>query len=157
MEYQQVLFIIMQTIFLGYISFIVSRYGVLSSISDSWYMLPKNQKPLFTLVLWGFALPAIIIGECGLMFLAGSGIAFVGAAAAFKDRMTKTVHFSGAAVGILSGELAIIINFQMWWIAALFGLGSILMILTKIKNKIWWIEILAFASISLALGIEAFK
>jgi len=114
----------MLTVFVSYVSFIWIKYGVQRSISDSYYRLPKNLQPLFTLFCWGFAFPAIIIGvdltDNFLMFLAGAGICFVGAAAQFKEELTKGVHMIGAYGGVLFSQLAIAINFHMYYMNVIF-------------------------------------
>ncbi len=157
MGYELVLYLVMLFVFISYISFIWSKYGVLKSISQSYYELPVKWQPLFTLFCWGFAFPAIMIGVpySSLMFFAGTGICFVGAAAAFQEKMTHTVHMVGAIGGVILSQLAIIINFGMWPISAAFVGASLLFMLFRKKLKykqIWWIEILAFLSICYVLG-----
>ena len=159
MTYIPVLYTIMLTVFVSYVAFIWAKYGVLKSISQSYYELPEKLRPLFTFFCWGFAIPAMILGSSGLMFLAGSGIAFVGAAAAFQEKMTKEVHYIGAGIGVLASQLAIILQYGMWPISvAFFGLSLLLLLFRKKINKhhIWWIEILAFVSICIVLGITLF-
>lgn len=156
MDYQSILFFLMQFIFIFYIGYIWLKYGALKSISESYYALPRKLRPLFTLALWGFAIPAIIIGDCGLMFLAGSGIAFVGAAAQMHEQFVRKVHVTAAIIGITAGHLAIIFNYHMWWITVAFVLASIPFLIFDKKTRIWWVEILAFLSISIALAFQIF-
>jgi len=165
MDYVLILYFIMLADFFSYITYIWTTYGVQRSISDSYYRLPKRLQPLFTLFCWGFALPAIIIGlslvDSPLMFLAGSGIAFVGAAAAFKERMTHTVHMVGAYAGVAFSQLSIWIDYKMWYITIGFIiLAGALQLLSlfnkKFKTCIWWQEILAFLSICLVFGLKIF-
>ncbi len=164
MNYMDYSFITMLTVFVAYVSFIWIKYGIQRSISDSWYRLPEKEKPLFTLFCWGFAIPAIIIGttltDNFLMFLAGSGIAFVGAAAAFKEKMTKTVHMIGAYSGVAFSQLSIAFDFHMYYMNIIFfSIAIILEILGYfkiIKNKIWWQEILAFLTIVYVLGYQMY-
>jgi hypothetical protein len=160
MTYIPVLYVTMLTVFVSYVAYIWAKYGVLKSISQSYYELPEKLRPLFTFFCWGFALPAIILGSSGLMFLAGSGIAFVGAAAAFQEKMTQEVHMVGAGTGVLASQLAIILQYHMWPVSAVFfGVSLILLFLGWQKiapKKIWWIEILAFLSICIVLGITLF-
>jgi hypothetical protein len=153
----------MLSVFVGYVSWIWARYGVLPSISDSYYHLPKNLQPIFTLFCWGFSLPAIILGSSGLMFFAGAGIAFVGAAAAFKERMTMEVHVAGAMAGVIFSQLAIWLQYGLWPLNLIFlgiGLPLYLTRFIKIKgkeicpNRTWWVEILAFLLICIVLGIK---
>ena len=148
------LFIIMVTVFVAYVTFIWAKYGVQPSISHSYFILPTDINVLFTLFCWGFAIPAIIVGGTGLMFLAGAGIGFVGAAALTTDKMTETVHTIGATVGITAGQLAIMFNFGLPFITVGFVAIMLTILIAKIKNTIWWIEIAAFISICLALGIN---
>lgn len=166
MSYIVVLFVLMIIVFIGYISFIWPKYGTLNSISQSYYELPKKLQPIFTFFCWGFALPAIIIGSSGLMFFAGAGIAFVGAAAAFKEQMTETVHIVGAMMSIVLSQLAILIQYGLWPLNIIFLVITItLMILGYIKNKegksicpnkTWWIELAASVLICITLGISIF-
>lgn len=146
----------MLVVFVSYITGILLRYGVLPSVSDSYYHLPKKWNLLFTLFCWGFALPAIIIGvdltDNFLMFFAGGGIAFVGAAAAFKEKLTGKVHVAGALVGIISSQLSIAFDFKMFYVNILFLVLAGLIKILKIKNETYWIELLAFASICYVLG-----
>jgi hypothetical protein len=159
-------YILMLTVFISYVSWIWTKYGVLPSISDSYYHLPKKLQPLFTLFCWGFSLPAIILGSSGLMFLAGSGIAFVGAAAAFKEKMTMEVHVIGAMTGVIAGQLAIWLQYGLWPLNIAFLTIAVPLFLTRFihkgkdgaalcPNRTWWIEIAAFLCICIALGMKA--
>jgi len=150
------LYFIMLTVFITYVGFIWSKYGVLPSISDSYYELPKKIDFLFILFCWGFAFPAVIIGvdltDNFLMFLAGGGIIFVGAAAAFKQELTQTVHEIGAFGGVIFSQLSIAFDFKMYYVNVIFVVLGLLILLTKIKNRIWWLELVAFSSICYVLG-----
>lgn len=154
------LFFIMVGVFVSYISFIWSKYGVLKSISESYYSLPKKINFLFTFFCWGFAFPAIIIGteltNNFLMFLGGTGIIFVGAAAAMKTGMTRKVHWVSAVIGIVFSQLSIAIDFNLWWLATIISLLSVIMLIFKLKHSFWWIEILAIVSTSIVLGLNIF-
>ena len=153
------LYFVMLVVFFSYVGYIWAKYGVQTSISQSYYVLPEKLRPLMTFFCWGFALPAIILGSSGVMFLAGAGICFVGAAAAFQEEMTHEVHMIGAGVGVLASQLAIIFQYGMWPITAVFaGISiSLLLFAKQIKEKqIWWIEIAAFLSICLVLGLKLF-
>lgn len=154
------LFIIMLSFFFGYCGFIYFRYGVQSSVSESYYRLPRNLQWLFTIATWGYALPAIIIGlqltDNGLVFLAGAGIAFVGASPAFHSLgLEKTVHTVGAIVGITAMQIFLyVVGF--WWITLAFAVVSGLMFVWKrtYSHYIWWVEIAAFVSIALFYAIK---
>lgn len=155
MEVKLLIFVVLS--FVGYISFIVNKYGVLPSISESYYKMKGDKLfggGLFTLFIWSLSLPLIIIGDTPLMFFAGAFLSFVGAATAFKDlKMTKRVHTIGAVGGIGFGFLSMILDFQLNEITFFMLLGSLILYLLKIKNLIWWVEILAFVLIILGLFI----
>lgn len=168
MEYLIYPFILMLTVFVTYVGLIWAIYGILPSISDSFYHLPKKLKFLFTLFCWGFAIPAAMIGFTlaegstwqFLMLFAAGGIMFVGAAPDFQNEngMDRIVHYISALIGVISSQLYILLVFpEIYYITVSFALFSILMLIFKKKvEEIWWIEILAFLSICYAFALEIF-
>lgn len=149
--------------FISYIWHIVKNYGILPSISESYYRLPVGKKLLFTLFCFGIGFSAAILGivlaNSVLMFLAGVGIAFVGAAAAFKQGIARWVHQWGAIIGISLGTLSIFFDFHMYIIGILFILLSsgVVILHKQIHNtNIFWVEILAFLSIILTFALSIF-
>ncbi len=155
MDYQQILFIIMNAIFISYVAFIWAKYGVQQSISESYYCLPRKWNFIFTFALWGFAFPAIILSNGdGLMFFAGAGICFVGAAAQMHQEFVRKVHMIAAIGGITLGELSIIFVHDMWWLTAIAAAIIIPIAIFAKKSRIWWAEIIAFLTISIALGLQ---
>jgi hypothetical protein len=113
---------------------------------------------MFTLALWGFAFPAMLIGTpiTGLMFFATAGIMFVGAAAAFQQKVTKTVHVVGAAVGMIFSQIAIATAFDMWYLTLIsVTLAGLLFLFRKRIHGtlVFWIEIISFTAIGLAYGV----
>lgn len=146
----------MIAVFYGYVAGILVKYGMLPSISDSFYALPRNKSFIFTLVLWTFSILSMIIGDSVLMFIAGSGIAFVGTAAQFKQKLTNTVHVVGAVVGIGFSQASIIVDMRLWYVSVSFLIigTAVLLLKRKIRHFIWWIEILAFTSVAVSFGIK---
>jgi hypothetical protein len=148
------LYIAMIAVFVSYVTFIWTKYGVQESISASYYKLPDNEKALFTLFCWGFAIPAMILGSCGLMFFAGAAICFVGAAAAFRgDKMTHAVHMISAGLGVALSQAAMAFVFGFWFIPVIFFAISGFIYASEVENDIWWIEIFAFLSVCIGLGL----
>lgn len=153
----------MLSVFTIYVLTIWAKYGVLKSISHSYYALPNNLRFIFTLWSWGYALPAMIVASTPLMFFAGAGICFVGAAAAYREKMTETVHIIGAACAILFSQLSIIIDFHMWYVTVAFAVIALPLALTRFSkkgicpNRTWYVEILAFITIALVLGVQLWK
>lgn len=156
MDYNIVLFFTMLAVFISYVSFIWIKYGIQESISASYYVLPRKLNLLFTLFCWGFAIPAMIIGNTALMFLAGAGIAFVGAAAQTKFKMTRTVHLIGAISGILLSQVATIVDYKMWYLSVIYLIIGLPILFLDKKHNVWWLEIMAFISICVVLGIKIF-
>jgi len=158
MDYHVFSFIMMLVVFLSYISFIWIKYGIQKSISMSYYALPENLRFLFTLFCWGFAFPAIILGVeiTPLMFFAGAGICFVGAACQILKKDVYRFHMIAAISGIIFSQLAIIIGFHMWYISLISAiLCAVIPFLTK-KYYFWWIELVAFSAICYVLGTTIF-
>lgn len=154
MDYHGISYIIMMTTFLSYVGFIWIKYGIQKSISASYYALPENLRFLFTLFCWGFAIPAIILGVevTPLMFFAGGGICFVGAAPQIFEKDVYRFHMIVAISGIVFSQLAIFFGFHMLWLNLVsIGLAGIIPFIFK-KTYFWWIEIVAFLAICYALG-----
>ena len=152
------LFILMLTAFTAYILFIIKKYGIQESVSNSYYKLPEKQRWIFTIALWSFAFPAIVLGveKSGLAFLAGTGICFVGAAPAFRgDKMEETVHIAGALAGVIGGLLFMIFT-GLWWLAVITLAVMAFIKLSAIQNKTWWLELAAFYGYAVAVGILNF-
>ena len=153
------LYIIMLTAFTTYILFVVKKYGIQESVSNSYYKLPENKRWIFTIALWMFAFPAIVLGveHSGLAFLAGAGICFVGAAPAFKEDMEGTVHVVGALTGVIGGLLFMLVT-GLWYVAliTLALMGVVLLIPALKKNKTWWLELVAFYGYAVAVGLLNF-
>ena len=138
------------TIFGSYILFLYIRFGVLPSISESYYRLGKMNW-LFTLFTWSLA-ATIISNSTPLFFLSGACLAFVGAANAFKESMTSTVHYIGAGGSIIASMAAFYFDYGLWWPALFALVGSGLLVI--VKNRIWWIEIYCFVVYSVALNFK---
>lgn len=155
MELNLLLFVTI--VYILYISFIVYKYGVLPSISDSYYMMKDNiiGGSLFTFFIWSISLPLIVVSNTPLMFFAGAFLAFVGASPAFKDlKMTKRVHTIGAVGGILFGFLSLMIDFKLNELTYFAIVISLICYLLEIKNIIWWVENLALCVILYGLYIS---
>ena len=158
MDYKVASFITMVTVFLSYISFIWIVYGIQKSISASYYALPKNLRFLFTLFCWGFALPAIICGVdvTPLMFFAGAGICFVGAAPEIQDKWVYKHHMIFAISGMVFSQLAIFFGYHMLWLnITSVVLCAIIPFIFK-KSYFWWMELVVFAAVCVAEGINIF-
>jgi hypothetical protein len=140
------------SVFVIYVGFLLYTFKKpLPSISDSWYELPNNQKPLFTLFCWSLGIAMLFqgTGETPLFFLSGSGLTFVGAATMFKSTgaHTNIVHYTGAAVGIILALVGIGYENGVWIPLIVWLISTILLKVLKVENSTWWIEIVAFLTI----------
>jgi hypothetical protein len=150
--------------FAVYILWIISKFGIQPSISDSFYAL-QNKYGKGSLMPWIFWLFLInvawpifpLMSFNGFAFFAMAGIILVGAAARFKEgKETETPHIIGATGGIALAFISIGYVFKAWawaWFFAYFAIVGLLKLL-KIRNYTWWIEIVAFVMIILALFIH---
>lgn len=133
-------------VFLAYITFIISKFGILPSISDSWYELEKNKRNsgiLFTLFLWviGFLMFFQTNGNSGFFFASGAGLMFVGAATQFKEKITKTVHYIGSFSGLLFPLIALWFERGVWLPLAISVVVFISTLFYNLKDETWWLEI----------------
>ena len=139
-------------IFVSYIGFIVYRFGVLPSISESYYKLqPLRTSFLFTLFCWSLStLMLFQTNETTAWFFAsGVGLAFVGAATMFRwaGAHTRKLHDLGAGIGITCAFIGLGVEYSNWIPMAVFiAVGTILSSF-KVQNRIWWIEITAFCCV----------
>lgn len=146
----------MVSVFLAYVGYIWAKYGVQTSISESYYVLPKKDNWLFVLFTWLFAFPAMILGNSWWMFFAGGGIVWVGANAAMHQQPTRAIHLATAIGGMIMGCLAMIFQFHMWYLVVGILAAMITAFILDKKHLMWWSEIAIFVAISIALGVSIF-
>jgi hypothetical protein len=149
----------MVSVFFGYISYVIINWGVQPSISASYYVLPKGYN-LFAFATIGYSFPAIILGvllahSVG-MFLTGSMLAFVAVAYDYRSgQLNNTVHTTAAQIAVGISQLALIFEFKMWYIsAASLAIAGVLFLFPKLKNMVWWQEIIVIVGLFVALGIK---
>ena len=128
--------------FSGYLTAALCRFGVPTSVSETFYMWPaKYGKHLF----FGFCLlvsvPLMIFWlDCSegtlqfLIFFACAALAFVGVAAEFKGiSLTRNVHYVAAGVCALCSQLWIAL-YTWWWIASIVLMIGAAILTRKIKG-----------------------
>ena len=144
------------TIFI-YLIYIVSKYGIQHSISETYYTIGK--KWWFTLIIWGWMFPLIVAGleviDSPFIFLGGAAIVFVGAAPAFKleKSLERTVHMVSSYLGVGFVIFSVVFDFNHVIIGVTYALLILLLMtnIIKLKNRIWWIEISAYLLIFLEI------
>lgn len=146
-----ILFSLMFFSFTSYVAWVWITLGKQPSISHSYLLLSRKQKPLFTFFCWGTAIPAMIIGDSMWMSLAGAGMAFVGAAANISVKMTREVHTVAAASMVAFALLAISLQYHNWWVLSAWCAASALSFFTDKLYLIWWVEIATFLAVAAVL------
>lgn len=145
-------------------------HGIQPSISDNYYV--SRHPWTFTLVFWLVAftmLPPMLSATSETWqftaFLACAGIAFVGAAAAYRQQLTNTVHIAGAAT---SGLMAIVWAYTICPpLPTLALIVAAYLLLSKPRcqqppclqhqsqvSTIYWLEVTAFATTYLTYFIH---
>ena len=142
-----------------YITYILWRnnWKVLHSVSDSWYILKQKERHeeiLFTLFTYFLGIGLILqYYHSFLFFLGGMGLFWVGTQTQFRGESIKgTIHYVGAVLAIVLSLIGLLTN-GVWIPLLICGVGTSSMYLGKIKNFIWWVEMLAFLTIIWGLWI----
>ena len=134
-----------------------NNWKVLHSVSDSWYILKQkeyHEEILFTIFTYLLGIGLILqYYHSFLFFIGGMGLFWVGTQTQFRGESIKgTIHYVGAVLAIVLSLIGLLT--QGVWIPLLIcGIGGGIMYLTKIKNFIWWVEMLAFLTIIVGLWI----
>jgi hypothetical protein len=164
-----VLYIFSLVIFIAYVGAVLRRFGVPTSISESYYLWPSGRGQwLFNLFCLLVALPLMAFWfEISppewqfLVFFGCAPLGFVGAAGAFKEiDLTGRVHFIAAGLSAVASQAWIAINGPWWIISAVLLVAAVVMAL-KVPGRdaagirrsalLFWLELAAFISVYTAL------
>lgn len=134
-------------VFALYLIVMAKLHGIQPSISDNYYV--SRHPWTFTLVMWLVAftmLPPMLDATTETWqftaFLSCAGIAFVGAAAAYRQQLTNTVHIAGAAT---AGLFSIVWAYTICPLLPIIAIiTAIYLLVSKPRHKIYWIELTAF-------------
>ena len=143
-----ILAIISAIFFATYLFLMAKLHGIQPSVSDNYYV--SKHPWTFTLAMWTVAftmLPPMLSATTETFqftaFLSCAGIVFVGAAAAYKQSMTNTVHTIGAVIAAL---FAIIWAYTICPPLPTIAILTAAYILIAVRrHKVYWAEITAFA------------
>jgi hypothetical protein len=131
-----------------YLTYIVCRYGVLPSISNSFYA--TGQRPIFFIAMVGFSTPLLYGNESIYLSLSVMCIWLLATASAYHERLGRLIHYPAAFMAVVWGMLVVGIDCGRWDLVVVFVVTSTLMTFF-LKNKIWWIEIAAFITFYTAI------
>lgn len=131
-----------------YLAITVFTFGVPKSISETYYLWKeKGLRFLFTFVMWIVGLQILIywisVSKPSLQFipfLSISGMLFVGAACAFKETLTSTVHYTSAGIWAFFATLYFVLVHD--WIAITAGVATFVLMALFIGRKhfTFWAE-----------------
>ena len=150
-------------IFTAYLILLYILFKWLPSISQSFYEFKERYEEkwawVFTVALLLFAIPIMIAGldkTAGntfqfLAFIAPAGIIFTAVAPRFKEDLEKDVHYRGALTGIVGAMLGILLMMQFYYIAFIGMTGIALLGWLKVKNQLYWLEVLVFYLYAISL------
>ena len=161
-----ILAVVAIAIFVAYNSAVISKFGVPSSLSASFYLwngLKKNLGYIFTGMMFTVAfllMPAWlevteIVSSWSkyltvLPFFGAASIAFVGAAPAFRDcKLESKVHMIAAALAAVFSLLwCVVVCYSIGWIFVLASLAIVWIVAFATKthktaSTYWW-EMVAF-------------
>lgn len=136
--------------FVAYLWLMAKLHGIQPSISDNYYV--SRHRWLFTMVMWWIGLgmlPTMLDVTPAVWqfsaFLCCAGVIFVGAAAAFREQLTKGVHYFGA---ILSAVAAFIwCSIMMPPVAGAGFLACWALLLFLHRHVVYWLEVTCFAMV----------
>lgn len=150
-QYHMWLHVYQIIIFLSYMTFITIKFGIIPSISDSYYYLDEKYNIMFLIFCWslGFSFMLYPMGQSFFFFLGGSALIITGVATEFRSgvKLTKTVHNISAISSILFLFLGLIVEYQMWIPFVLSLLFVLYAVNSKLRNKIWWVEVVSITLI----------
>lgn len=147
-------------VFLTYLLYVWINFGIQKSFSKSYYVI--NKKIYFVLFSWLTAIPLHVYCNNLIMTLATVGMIIVGSVSDFemdddsslyKIKLSRILHWGGAITAILFSEMYILFILEKYYLFYCFSIVLLLILLFKIKNKFWWIELFAYLNIYLSLLI----
>lgn len=143
------------SIIFAYLGFVIGKFGIPRSISDTYYLLCKHGR-LFQLALAATAFTAIpmLIDRSSentrfLAFLACAGLLFVSAAPLFKLELEGKVHYTSAVICCVSLVLWQVFNTS--WVVPLVAFALVLIPMIRDKKFAWWLEIATIVSAYVSL------
>ena len=137
-------------VFAIYLILMAKLHGIQPSISDNYYV--SRHRWTFVIVMWwvGFGmLPAMLevtpeMWQFSAFFCCG-GVIFVGAAAAFREEVTRQVHFAGAITSAAGAFL-----WTAFVMPPMAGLGFLTccgLSLWLSRHVVYWLEVTCFAMV----------
>lgn len=137
-------------ILFSYLAFVVAKFGIPKSISESYYLLGKMGWMFqITLFVTAFLIVPSLIDASSentqfLAFLACAGLLFVGASPLFRREFDNKVHTCSAA--LCCGCLILWQVFNASWVIPAVCFGLVCYPMIKDRKYTWWLEIATIVS-----------
>ena len=142
--------IVAMAMFFAYLLLMAKLHGIQPSISDNYYV--SRHRWTFVMVMWWIGLgmlPAMLevtpeMWQFSAFFCCG-GVIFVGAAAAFREEVTRQVHFAGAITSAAGAFL--------WTACVLPPMAGVEfltccgLLLWLSRHVVYWLEVTCFAMV----------
>lgn len=142
------LFIFSLVLFTAYLVYVVSKFGIPKSISESSYLLGlKSGNIWFYLWIMACVFPLMIYwfdiskSYQPLVFFACAGLGFVGATGRFRgSNMENTVHMVSAFICAIAASLWGIFTISYWWALVLLVMPLMYFIGKNVKGHYRYIN-----------------
>jgi len=138
-------------VLLIFITYLINKFGVLPSLSNSTYTLRKEDRYYFTFVIWTIALlnyfqPMEMYGA-----LASGMLFFTGATIVYKNDYgySRVIHYTSAVLAIVFTLIGLYVLHGFWLPTILILILSLPFYIYDKENIIWWSELVTFSIIFL--------
>lgn len=135
----------------AYIWYIVAKFGVINSISESWYVDgATNWKFIFFLWIISFA-TCFLYSYSPWFILSGTSLFLVSGVPMFRGEKLIGILHSVFTVGGIAFACYALLQCNLYFPVIGCVLSSILLARLKVNNTTWWTEIACFSAIELGV------
>lgn len=138
---------------LVYVSYILIKYGILKSISISYYSLPKNKRWVFQLFMWSLGLGIAASGYSICLIASGACFCIVGTTPTIKDtkkRWIPILHSISSITGMILLIIGLSILYNPYLIAFFIVLYMAILLAeyfesnnnNNVNSSLFWIEVI---------------
>jgi hypothetical protein len=127
---------------LSYVIRVWVVYGIQPTISQSYYKFKYPDRCIFQIMIYVLSICIIVNGYNLWFLISGLLLSLVGFFPTIKNKVHKVFHFIGALGGIALTFVSFIYVYHYYIPAIIVVVSSAVLFLIKIKNIVWWIEII---------------
>lgn len=166
----QIIYILSMTLFVGYLTITIAKFGLTKSYSNFYYLW-ESCKPgwgmsfyiVNILLVFGVMIVGLQLSKDSefqfLAFLFPAALAFVAAAPRFMERFEGLIHRISAISCATTAVLWCVLVAKLWWlipIAVLLMLVLALVTRTLRSSLTFWAEMAAFFATFTSMGLMLF-